>query len=143
MIREERKGANSPSARAAMTLDSPILFCCAADERDCWSSWLKTISCAHKRHQHRFLALPGSRFARTLMRMDSIETPHFALTPSTIVSISAATASLSVRTDWRLREPTTWRSVVWERSMRAKRTSEMPKAACEGGMSQFREGCCA
>ena len=59
--------AASTSARAAMTLDSPIRFCVAADERDCWSSTEKLMS---------------------LRRIDSMATPHFSAVAS-IYEVSA------------------------------------------------------
>lgn len=69
--------AASTSARAAMTFDSPTLFCCAAEEREAAISGLKMMS---------------------LMRILSIETPHLSATSPTISAISNAIASRSVTT---------------------------------------------
>ena len=90
--------AASTSARAAMTLDSPILFCCAADDSEAETSGLKMIS---------------------LMRIPSMATPHLSATSPTISAISNAMASRSVTTLWTARAPTTWRRVVCARSMSA------------------------
>jgi hypothetical protein len=49
-------------------------------------------------------------------------------TSETISAISNAMFSRSVTTDCTARAPTTWRRVVWARSMRALRRSLMPKA---------------
>lgn len=103
--------AASTSARAAMTLDSPMRFCWAAEERDAETSGLKMIS---------------------LMRMPSMVTPHLSATSPTISAISNAIASRSVTTLWTARAPTTWRKVVWARSIRACRRSVIPKAARYG-----------
>jgi hypothetical protein len=69
--------AESTSARAAMTLDSPIRFCCAAEEREAETSGLNMMS---------------------LMRIPSIATPHLSATSPTISAISNAMASRSVTT---------------------------------------------
>lgn len=65
--------AESTSALAAITFDSPILFACAADDRDSWSSLVKD---------------------RSLINMDSILTPHSFAAGPMISSISLAIASL-------------------------------------------------
>jgi len=67
--------AASTSARAAMTLDSPILFCWAADDKEAETSALKMIS---------------------LIRIPSMVTPHLSATSPTISAISNAIASRSV-----------------------------------------------
>lgn len=65
--------AESTSAFAAMTFDSPILFACAAEDRDSWSSLVKD---------------------KSLINMDSILTPHSFAAGPMISSISLAIASL-------------------------------------------------
>jgi len=53
-------------------------------------------------------------------------TPKFSAGPLMTSAISAATSSRSVTSDWSVRAPTTFRSVVWARSTSVPRTSAMP-----------------
>ena len=78
--------ADSTSARAAMTLDSPIRLDCAAMERESWSSVEKIMS---------------------LINMLSTCTPQPDATSSMISPMDCAISSRRSMTSWRTRAPTT------------------------------------
>ena len=103
--------ALSTSARAAITLASPVRLDWAAMESESCRSWLKI---------------------RSLMSMDSTSTPHPADVSSMISRMDCAISSRRSITSWSTRAPTTWRSVVWVRSTRAWRILEILKAALCG-----------